>query len=119
MPAAAGRGLGEFRRRRGYRSVVPSITAGIIRSPVRLSVWRTGPVAITIALAMTRTILIVDDHPSFRASARMLLEAEGFEVIGEAEDGASALRASRSFVPTWCCSTCNCRTSMGWRLQRA
>jgi DNA-binding NarL/FixJ family response regulator len=42
---------------------------------------------------MTRTVLIVDDHPSFRASARMLLEAEGFDVIGEAEDGASALRA--------------------------
>ncbi len=37
------------------------------------------------------TVLIVDDHPSFRASARVLLEAEGFDVIGEAEDGASAL----------------------------
>jgi DNA-binding NarL/FixJ family response regulator len=39
------------------------------------------------------TLLIVDDHPSFRASARELLEAEGFDVIGEAEDGASALEA--------------------------
>jgi two-component system, NarL family, nitrate/nitrite response regulator NarL len=48
---------------------------------------------------MTRTILIVDDHPSFRASARMLLEAEGFEVIGEAEDGESALRAIRELQP--------------------
>jgi DNA-binding NarL/FixJ family response regulator len=37
------------------------------------------------------TVLIVDDHPSFRASARVLLEAEGFKVIGEAVDGASAL----------------------------
>jgi DNA-binding NarL/FixJ family response regulator len=37
------------------------------------------------------TVLIVDDHPSFRASARILLEAEGFDVIGEAADGASAL----------------------------
>jgi DNA-binding NarL/FixJ family response regulator len=35
---------------------------------------------------MTFSVLIVDDHPSFRASARMLLECEGFEVIGEAED---------------------------------
>ena len=52
----------------------------------------TGP-AFTIVLAMTRTVLIVDDHPSFRASARMLLEAEGYSVIGEAEDGISALRA--------------------------
>ncbi len=40
---------------------------------------------------MPATVLIVDDHPSFRASARLLLEAEGFEVVGEAEDGASAL----------------------------
>jgi CheY-like chemotaxis protein len=38
-----------------------------------------------------RTILVVDDHPSFRATARALLEAEGFDVVGEAEDGASAL----------------------------
>jgi DNA-binding NarL/FixJ family response regulator len=48
---------------------------------------------------MARTVLIVDDHPSFRASARMLLEAEGFQVIGEAEDGAGALRAVRELAP--------------------
>jgi DNA-binding NarL/FixJ family response regulator len=58
-----------------------------------------GPRTITIALAMTRTILIVDDHPSFRASARMLLEAEGFDVVGEAEDGGSALRAVEELRP--------------------
>jgi CheY-like chemotaxis protein len=29
-------------------------------------------------------ILIVDDHPSFRASVRVLLESEGFTVVGEA-----------------------------------
>ena len=66
---------------------------------VRLSVLEDGPRAFTIALAMTRTILIVDDHPSFRTSARMLLESEGFEVIGEAEDGASALRAVEELRP--------------------
>ncbi len=48
---------------------------------------------------MGRRILIVDDHPSFRASARMLLEAEGFDVIGEAEDGESALEAVRTLRP--------------------
>jgi DNA-binding NarL/FixJ family response regulator len=37
------------------------------------------------------TVLIVDDHPTFRATARQLLEVEGFEVVGEAEDGSSAL----------------------------
>jgi DNA-binding NarL/FixJ family response regulator len=38
-------------------------------------------------------VLIVDDHAAFRASASALLEAEGFEVVGEAADGAGALRA--------------------------
>ena len=37
------------------------------------------------------TTLIVDDHGSFRAGARRLLEAGGLEVIGEAADAASAL----------------------------
>jgi DNA-binding NarL/FixJ family response regulator len=41
------------------------------------------------------TILIVDDHEPFRVGARRLLEAEGFEVVGEAEDGVSALRIAR------------------------
>ena len=44
-------------------------------------------------------ILIVDDHPSFRASARAVLEAEGFDVVGEAEDGESALEAVRTLAP--------------------
>jgi DNA-binding NarL/FixJ family response regulator len=44
-------------------------------------------------------VLIVDDHPSFRANARALLEAEGFEVVGEAEDGASALQAAAELSP--------------------
>ena len=37
-------------------------------------------------------MLIVDDHAAFRASARALLQAEGFQVAAEAADGASALR---------------------------
>jgi DNA-binding NarL/FixJ family response regulator len=43
--------------------------------------------------------LIVDDHPSFRASVRTLLEAEGFEVVGEASDGASALSEANRLQP--------------------
>jgi len=46
-----------------------------------------------------KTVVIADDHPSFRASARAILEAEGFEVIGEAEDGASAIAAARDLAP--------------------
>jgi DNA-binding NarL/FixJ family response regulator len=45
------------------------------------------------------TVLIVDDHAGFRSSARALLEAEGFEVVGEAEDGASALAAMGRLRP--------------------
>jgi DNA-binding NarL/FixJ family response regulator len=45
------------------------------------------------------TVLIVDDHPSFRASARDVLEADGFEVIGEAVDGTSALTMLRTLRP--------------------
>jgi DNA-binding NarL/FixJ family response regulator len=45
------------------------------------------------------TVLIVDDHPSFRASARAILEADGFEVAGEAEDGESAITAAGRLQP--------------------
>ena len=44
-------------------------------------------------------VLIVDDHPSFRASARTLLEAEGYEVVGEAENAVEALRSARELKP--------------------
>jgi DNA-binding NarL/FixJ family response regulator len=45
------------------------------------------------------TVLIVDDHPAFRASAHKLLELDGFDVVGEAEDGASALELARRLDP--------------------
>ena len=39
-----------------------------------------------------RTVPIVDDQADFRASARALLEAEGFEVVGEAASASEAIR---------------------------
>jgi two-component system, NarL family, nitrate/nitrite response regulator NarL len=45
----------------------------------------------SMTTTMTRTLLIVDDHPSFRTFARALLGAEGFEVTGEADNGEAAL----------------------------
>ncbi|TML88683.1 MAG: response regulator [Actinobacteria bacterium] len=47
----------------------------------------------------TPTILIVDDHPSFRAVARLLLEAEGFTVVGVADDGESAVAETLRLKP--------------------
>ncbi|MGH3040379.1 MAG: response regulator [Gaiellaceae bacterium] len=44
-------------------------------------------------------ILIVDDHPSFRATVKALLLADGFEIVGEAEDGRSALEAVERLKP--------------------
>ena len=49
--------------------------------------------------AMVRTVLVVDDHAGFRELARELLEDGGYAVIGEAGDGASALRAARDLHP--------------------
>jgi DNA-binding NarL/FixJ family response regulator len=44
-------------------------------------------------------VLIVDDHDVFRAAARALLEADGFEVIGEAADGPRAIHAVTTLRP--------------------
>jgi DNA-binding NarL/FixJ family response regulator len=48
---------------------------------------------------MPTTVLIVDDHPSFRGSARAILEADGFQVVGEADDGSSAVAAANALHP--------------------
>ena len=45
------------------------------------------------------TLLIVDDHADFRSSARTLLELEGFDVVGVAADGPSALSAVDALRP--------------------
>jgi two-component system response regulator EvgA len=48
---------------------------------------------------MATTVLVVDDHESFRRVARLLLEFEGYEVVGEAEDGHTGLAAARALAP--------------------
>jgi DNA-binding NarL/FixJ family response regulator len=45
------------------------------------------------------SVLIVDDHPSFRAMARRVLEAAGFNVVGEARDGREAIAAVQRLKP--------------------
>jgi DNA-binding NarL/FixJ family response regulator len=48
---------------------------------------------------MAATVLIVDDHAGFRLFARAMLEADGFDVVGEARDGTAALAAVRALAP--------------------
>jgi DNA-binding NarL/FixJ family response regulator len=45
------------------------------------------------------TVLIVDDHPSFCAVARTVLETEGFEVVGTAESGERAVAETLRLLP--------------------
>jgi DNA-binding NarL/FixJ family response regulator len=53
---------------------------------------------VTIGRVATK-VLIVDDHAGFRTQARLLLAAAGYEVVGEAEDGRSALVAISTLRP--------------------
>jgi DNA-binding NarL/FixJ family response regulator len=48
---------------------------------------------------MPCSVLIVDDHPGFRARARALLAAAGYQVVGEAADGESGVRVARDLSP--------------------
>lgn len=48
---------------------------------------------------MATTVLIVDDHATFRDTARLLLESEGFQVVGEAENGEAAVKKAAALAP--------------------
>jgi DNA-binding NarL/FixJ family response regulator len=50
-------------------------------------------------LRTARRVLVVDDHASFRRCASTLLRSEGFEVVGEAEDGRSAVALASELEP--------------------
>ena len=58
-----------------------------------------GPAAMTSDLSLAMKLLIVDDHPGFRAFARAFLEAGGLDVVGEVTDGESALSAVHQLSP--------------------
>lgn len=48
---------------------------------------------------MPGSVLIVDDHPRFRATARRALECDGWTVIGEAEDGTRGIAEAARLAP--------------------
>lgn len=45
------------------------------------------------------TILIVDDHAPFRAFVRTMLDDEGFDVVGDAEDGETGVAVAAELAP--------------------
>ncbi len=80
-------------------SAVQFVQAGLVQASRGIS---GNPVAIARATrhhAPMTTVLIVDDHETFRSFARMLLESDGFEVIGEAPDGTSGIDAATALRP--------------------
>ena len=50
-------------------------------------------------------ILIVDDHPLTREALASLLEQHGFDVVGQASDGAEAIELAAELRPISSCST--------------
>jgi DNA-binding NarL/FixJ family response regulator len=48
---------------------------------------------------MHNRVLIVDDHAPFRSITRQVLTADGFLVVGEAADGAEAIRTCADLHP--------------------
>ena len=57
------------------------------------------PAARAMMGLVSRSVLIVDDHAQFRRVARTMLEAAGFDVVGEAADGLSALAEAARLRP--------------------
>ena len=50
-------------------------------------------------MGVPQTVLIIDDHAGFRGAARALLEADGFEVVGESATGGEGLAAAELLRP--------------------
>ncbi len=48
---------------------------------------------------MKTTVLLVDDHKIFRDGLRTLIEKEGMEVVGEAENGRKTLKLVEKLLP--------------------
>jgi DNA-binding NarL/FixJ family response regulator len=82
------------------RTGVPSPSSGL--SPISQKIRETHE-SIADRLCdhqrMGPRVLIVDDHPSFRRLATKVLEAGGFDVVGEAGDGEGALALAHRLRP--------------------
>jgi two-component system, response regulator PdtaR len=54
-----------------------------------------------VAGQSTRSVLIVDDEVEIRHALRLLFEIEGFTVVGEASDGATAIDLASELEPSF------------------
>ena len=88
-------GTGAFRHARRCQTEVRHRTTGEMSVENRMA----EPESLSYDARVPMSVLIVDDHPSFRGTARALLEEEGFDVVGEAEDGMGAIRAAGELQP--------------------
>jgi DNA-binding NarL/FixJ family response regulator len=60
---------------------------------------RQGPVRCHDQRVAAARFLIVDDHAGFRAVVRTMLEAAGYEVVGEAADATEAVARAAELHP--------------------
>ncbi|WP_032826630.1 response regulator, partial [Bordetella holmesii] len=44
-------------------------------------------------------LLIIDDHPVIRYAVKGLMEKEGFEVVGETDNGLDGITMARELLP--------------------
>lgn len=58
-----------------------------------------GYPAVAASAVTRRRVAVVDDHAGFRATLRRLLEADGWDVVGEAADGATAIATVPAMQP--------------------
>lgn len=65
---------------------------------LELSPLIAGPLGDTLG-AMSFSVLVVDDDESFRAMSARILQRRGFHVVGDASDGAGAVRAVEAMRP--------------------
>ncbi len=52
-----------------------------------------------MTIALKSSVVIADDHTMFRQGLKSLLEDQGFQVVGEAENGQEAIRLTRQHSP--------------------
>src|SRR5438132_11659105 len=95
---------------KAYRSPAPGPAARPMLAPARPSRRSVEPDAAQwpgyetarchpLGDVMAINVLLADDHLSFCQSLRVILEQEGFRVVGEAADGQEAVRLARALRP--------------------